>query len=118
MAVLKVLGETFLVKLLRAPRYTKPYTLAIPPPWFRKPEMLSNAQLTQVVRFSKAAHESAGKKLAERMEYIRRTASGPTGVAKPKAVVVLPRFGKIATIATKRGIAVPEELRKAATVTV
>ena len=90
----------------------KELVLADLPPWFEDPSKLSDAQLYQVAKFSAVSHETAGMPISDRLKVIKKKASGPTGLAKPKAKVSMPRVGKIIRIAMERGIPVPEELQK------
>jgi len=115
MVVVTLFGEKRILRLLRAPRFKKPYTTATPPPWFERPERLSKGQVAQIIKFTQVAHATAGRPLHERMEIIRARASGPTGYARPKEKVPLPNFGKIVTQAERYGLPVPAELRVAPT---
>ena len=92
----------------------KQWILADLPPWFGDPSKLSPAQIYQVIRFSKAAHEIRGKgTLLNRLRNIKAKASGPTGMAQPKVKPELPKIGKIISIARAHGISVPPELMRA-----
>lgn len=112
MPTAKVFERIYILKLLRAPRFKKPYTIAQPPPWFRDPSKLSKAQVAQVIRFTQAAHATAGRRLSERMNIIKSQASGPTGYKVIKPKIPLPNLGKILTLADMYGIPVPPELRR------
>jgi len=58
----------------------KEWILATPPPWMGNPDRLSDAQLAQVLRFSKVAREIKGKGTGkQRIAHIKDKASGPTG---------------------------------------
>jgi len=106
----KIFGKTFIIRLLRAKRFKKEYTIATPPPWYKNPDRLSRGQVAQIIRFSQVAHETAGMTLDQRMPIIKARASGATGYAKPKQKIPLPKFGKIITLAEKYGLPVPANL--------
>jgi len=93
----------------------KEFILADLPPWYEDPSKLSKAQVYQVIRFSQVAHRTRGQSMRDRILAIKREASGPTGMAQPKARVELPRIGRIITIAQAYGISVPAELMVAPT---
>lgn len=92
-------------------RVKKEFILADPPPWFGDPSKLSEAQIYQVLRFSKVAHETRGQSMSYRIKRIKTEASGPTPYPKkPKTYVM--KIGKIITIAKARGISIPPELER------
>lgn len=113
MVEFKLLGNVYIIKILRAPRFKKNFTLATPPPWYKNPEALSKGQVAQVIRFSQVAHNTAGMRLKDRMNEIRARASGATGYAKPRVRTPLPKIGKLTTIAQAYGIPIPPELVRA-----
>lgn len=88
----------------------KDIILAQPPPWFFDINALSNAQLAQNLRLSRASIATAGKPVTERLRVIKREASGPTGLPRKERVRAV-KIGKIITIAQARGISIPAELR-------
>jgi len=106
---LRALVDAGLVKV------KKERILASPPPWFGDPSKLSKAQVYQVIRFSSVAHRTKGMSIKDRIITIKREASGPTGMARPKARVELPKIGRIISIAQAYGISVPAELMVAPT---
>ncbi|MEM4483404.1 MAG: hypothetical protein QW607_10150 [Desulfurococcaceae archaeon] len=116
MPEIDLFGQRFLIRQLRAPRFKKRYTLAKPPPWYHKnPDYrraLSKGQKAQVIRFTAIATETEGMSLDERKDIIRASASGPTGFAKPKIKIRLPKIGPIITLAEQEGIPVPESLKE------
>lgn len=118
MPTVNIFGREYILKLLRAPRFKKPYTIATPPPWFRNPQALSKGQVAQILRFSQVATTTRGRKLKERMEEIRVRASGPTGFREVKPRIYLPKIGRILTLAEGYGLSIPAELRTARQVTV
>ena len=87
----------------------KQLILASPPPWMGDPEKLSDAQLYQVLRFSKVAHETAGQTMDVRIQRMKAEASGATPYPK-KPRVRTPNIGRIITIARARGMQVPAGL--------
>jgi hypothetical protein len=88
----------------------KEWILARPPPWMGDPSKLSDAQLAQVLRFSKVASEIKGKGTGkQRIANIKSKASGPTGYPT-KGRVRVSKLGRIVTIARARGIAIPPEI--------
>lgn len=93
----------------------KKFILATPPPWYGDPSKLSDAQLTQVIRLSRVSTATAGMSISDRLARIKAEASGPTGLARPRARVRLPKIGKIVSIAQVRGISIPPELARAPT---
>ncbi|MEM4004641.1 MAG: hypothetical protein QXM43_03275 [Desulfurococcaceae archaeon] len=113
MPTVNIFGREYILKLLRAPRFKKPYTIATPPPWFRNPQALSKGQVAQILRFSQIATQTRGRKLKERMEEIRAKASGPTGFREVKAKIYLPKIGRILSLAEAYGLSIPAELRTA-----
>lgn len=113
MPTINLFGREYVIKQLRAERFKKAFTIATPPPWYRNPSALSKGQVSQILRFSQIAHATAGRKLKERMAVIGSQASGPTGMAQPRVKPVLPRIGRILTMAEKYGISIPAELRTA-----
>jgi hypothetical protein len=90
----------------------KEWVLARPPPWFGKPERLSEAQLEQILRFAEVAMRTKGMKASPRLRVIKQTLKrmGPTGKAKAR----VPRFTMpaILQIAEGKGIKVPDELKE------
>jgi len=94
-------------------RVKKEYILADLPPWAEDPSRLSRAQIYQILRFSKVAHETRGMSIEDRILRIKQEASGPTGMARPKARVELPRIGRIITIAQAMGLSIPPEIARA-----
>ncbi|MEM4976078.1 MAG: hypothetical protein QXT64_01995 [Desulfurococcaceae archaeon] len=113
MPAINIFGREYILRLLRAPRFKKPYTIATPPPWYKDPSKLSKGQVAQILRFSQVATQTRGMKLKERMEEIRVRASGPTGLKAVKPKVYLPRIGRILTLAQNYGLSIPAELRGA-----
>lgn len=89
----------------------KEEVLADPPPWFGDPSKLSKAQVYQALRFSRVSHETKGMPIDQRLSRIKKEASGPTGLAKPKTRIELAKVGRLITIAERFGIPVPENLR-------
>jgi len=51
-----------------------------PPPWYARPEALSDAQKAQVERFARVASQTKGMSVVDRIRMIKEQASGPTGV--------------------------------------
>ncbi len=92
----------------------KLFTLSRPVPWFFDVSKLSAAQVSQIIRFSRVSNETRGKSIEERIERIKKEASGPTGLAKPRVRPELPRIGRIITLADALGVPVPETLRSKA----
>ncbi len=88
----------------------KDYILSKPVPWFFDVSALSKAQVAQIIRFSKVAHETRGQDIETRITRIKAEASGPTGLAKPRVRPELPRLGRVITVAKALGVAVPPEL--------
>ncbi|MCM8802832.1 MAG: hypothetical protein NC827_05950 [Candidatus Omnitrophica bacterium] len=79
MVNIKILGENRILKLLRAPRYKKPYTISLHPPWSKYREWklgLRPKQLEVIKDFTKYAHATAKMNLADRMEVIKRKMTG------------------------------------------
>ncbi|MEM4675230.1 MAG: hypothetical protein QXM12_02960 [Nitrososphaerota archaeon] len=113
MPAVNIFGREYILRLLRAPRFKKPFTVATPPPWYKNPGALSKGQVAQILRFSQVATATRGMKLKERMEEIRAKASGPTGLKAVKPKVYLPRIGRILTLAQEYGLEIPPELRRA-----
>ena len=88
----------------------KEWILARPPPWMGNPDKLSNAQLAQVLRFSKVASEIKGKGTGRRrLAHIKKNASGPTGYTTKARERIL-KVGRVVTVARARGIPIPEEV--------
>lgn len=118
MPTVNIFGREYVIKLLRAPRFKKPYTVSAPPPWYKNPGALSKGQVSQILRFSQVATQTRGRKLKDRMEEIKARASGPTGLKAMKPPAYLPKIGRILTLAETYGLSIPAELRTARPVTV
>lgn len=93
----------------------KDLVIADLPPWYFDKNSLSDAQIEQIIRFSRVAHRTAGQKMVDRIVEIKREASGPTGKAKPRRRVI--NIGTILTIARARGLSIPPELEELARAT-
>jgi len=61
-----------------------------PPPWYFNKEALSPAQRRQIERFTAVARATAGMDVVTRLREIKARASGPTGMARPRARVRAP----------------------------
>jgi hypothetical protein len=90
-----VLGAKLILKILRAPRFKKPYTLALPPPWSKvreyKTAIDARPALSAVTKaFAKYAHATAEKALADRMKIIGEVMKGKSFGGKKR--VVYPRM--------------------------
>lgn len=79
MTKLKVLGQQFYLKILRAPRFKKPWTIMPLLPWDKAVLHLGGlraAQSRAVDAFIKFGHATAHLSLADRMEIARKVLSG------------------------------------------
>jgi len=79
MTKITVFGQKFYIKLLRAPRFKKPYTLMPLLPWDKLREHLAGlrpAQRKAVKNFTAVADATGGLNLADRMEIIRKVLQG------------------------------------------
>ncbi len=92
----------------------KDYILSKPVPWFFDVSTLSQAQVAQIMRFTRAAmrRDPAVKEDMEtRITRIKAQASGPIeGIPKKAPRPLMPKIGKIVTLARAYKIAVPAEV--------
>jgi len=124
MARITLFGQVFLIK--RNPflsgtyegvvadgtvKVKKPWVLSRPAPWFGNPEKLSEAQLTQILRFAKVAMETRGMKAPDRLRTIKQTLKEKK-TGKAKARVPTFRMPAIIQIAESKGISVSAELKE------
>lgn len=68
-----ILGAKMLLKILRATRFKKPFTVSIPPPWSRLRDYLAGRSAAQIRvndAFKAAAAATAKLPLSQRMEII------------------------------------------------
>lgn len=89
MVAVNILGAKLLLKQLRAPRYKKPYTVAIPPPWSRLRMYLRGRPATIVKvneAFATAATQTAKMSLADRMEIIGDVLRGASFGGKKRVI--------------------------------
>ena len=86
--VIKILGMPFLIKILRAPRFNKPYTLMTMQGKFgqwtlgetEKPQHIPEVNLA----FAKLAHATKGLALEDRMALIGEVMRGKSFGGKPR----------------------------------
>lgn len=102
MPTVTILGAKLVLKQLRAARFKKPYTVAIPPPWSRFRDYLAGlrpAQVSVTNAFKSAAKMTAGMALADRMEIIGDAMRGMSfgGVKR----IIHPRASRAAVEAKK-----------------
>ena len=79
MPTINIFGQRFYIKLLRAPRFKKGYTIMNLLPWDKAREHLAGlrpAQKRAVSNFAKVATATAGLNLADRMVIIREALKG------------------------------------------
>ena len=76
MVVVKFLGKRVILRILRAARFKKEFTLANPQPWVGDPSKLSAAQKDIVGKFTTVATRTAGIPLSQRMEIMKKVLSG------------------------------------------
>ena len=106
MPLLNIIGQKLRLRILRAPRFKKPYTLYRPLPWDAEVYGKGRA-LTEIARrdalykaceaFKKVAHATAGLALADRMYIIGEALRGKSWGGRKRKVY--PRL-------------TPEELRR------
>lgn len=79
MVVLSILGAKKILKILRAPRFKKPFTLSEAPPWAKIREGLA-ARPATIERvndaFAEIAHATREFPLSQRMEIISKVMKG------------------------------------------
>ena len=102
MPVFNVLGAKLILKILRAPRYKKPYTLATPPPWSKvmewKTAIDARPALAAVTKdFAFYAHRTADKALSDRLKAISAVMKGKKYLEKfyPPEIVAAKRKARM-----------------------
>jgi len=95
MALLNILGQKLRLRILRAPRFKKPWTVFRPLPWDKEVYGLGKA-MSEIARrkalydacenFKKVAHATAKLALADRMEIISKVLTGKDYGGKKRPV--------------------------------
>ena len=73
MPTVNILGAKMVLRILRAPRFKKPYTVALPPPWSKYRDYLaglSEAQRKVTDTFAELGRATRHLALADRMKII------------------------------------------------
>jgi len=68
----------------------KDIVMKTPAPWYFDKSALSDAQKAQIARFKQLMTGTGGLSLEERILLLKKYASGPTGMARPRARVRAP----------------------------
>ena len=82
---IKVLGQIRYLKILQAPRFSKPFTTSAPFSWDKTREYINGARPGQLEvwnKFAEVSHKTKGMSLAQRMKLIGQEMSGFTASHK------------------------------------